>query len=118
MDANQIAQTVLSWLLPVLAALAVEYLRRMIGTEKIAKIQAELEAKRDLAELAVRFVEQAYKSYGGSDKFNAACQWLADQARGRGIKLTQDEIKGLIEGSLRLIKDEFGEEWGKAGTAE
>ena len=118
MDVNQLAQTVLAWLMPVLAALAVEYLRRMIGTEKIAKIQVELEAKQALAELAVRFVEQAYKAYGGSDKFNAACQWLSDRAEEKGIKLTQGEIEGLIEGSLRLIKDEFGEAWAKAGTAE
>lgn len=118
MDVNQLAQTVLAWLLPVLAALAVEYLRRMIGTEKMAKVQAELEAKRDLAELAVRFVEQAYVKYGGADKFNTACQWLSDRAKEKGIKISQDEIEGLIEGSLRLIKDEFGEAWAKAGTAE
>ncbi|HHY93268.1 MAG TPA: holin, partial [Firmicutes bacterium] len=31
-----------------------------------------------------------------------------------GLKVTEDEIKGLIEAALRAFKDEFGEEWAKA----
>lgn len=98
-------------ILPVLAALVVELIRRKLGLEKMKKIQEELQAKQELAALAVRFAEQAYKDLHGEDKYNQAADWLAARARERGIKITSSEIKGLVEAALRAFKDEFGEQW-------
>ncbi|HBK85521.1 MAG TPA: holin [Firmicutes bacterium] len=110
------AYDILSILLPVLAVMLAEWLRRKIGVERLARIQRELETKKELAALAVKFVEQAYKDLKGEEKFQEAAQWLATQAIDRGINITADEIRGLIESTLRAFKDTFGEDWAKAGA--
>jgi LL-H family phage holin len=109
----QLAYDLLAILIPALVALAVEYLRRRLGTEKMRKIQEELSAKKELATLAVRFVEQVYRDLHGEEKYNKAAEWLVEQAGKIGLKLTPEEVKGLIEAALRELKDAFGEEWAK-----
>lgn len=105
-------------LLPVLAAMVVEWLRRRLGVEKMQKIQKELETKQELAGLAVRLVEQSYQDLKGEDKYNQAADWLVTQAKQRGINITADEVKGLIEAAVRTTKDIFGEEWAKQVVEE
>lgn len=114
-----LASDLLAVLIPALVSFALEYLRRKLGTEKMLQIQEELAAKQDLALLAVRFVEQVYTELHGEEKYKAAAKWLAEQAQKRGLKLTDTEIEGLIESALRMLKDEFGEQWAKqvAGNA-
>mgnify|MGYP000873546341 FL=1 len=106
-----LAYDLLSILLPVLAVMAAEWLRRKIGAERLQRIQQELETKQELAALAVRFVEQAFKDLHGEDKYNQAADWLAARAQEKGIEITTSEIKGLVEAALRAFKDEFGEGW-------
>ncbi len=106
-----LAYDILSILLPVLAVMLAEWLRRKIGVERLARIQRELETKKELAALAVKFVEQAYKELKGIEKYQVAATWLAAQASERGISITADEIEGLIESTLRAFKDAFGEDW-------
>lgn len=98
-------------LIPALCLIVIELIRRKLGLEKMKKIQAELETKQELASLAVQFVQQGYKELNGQNKYNRAAEWLAARVRERGIKVTADEIKGLIEAALRSLKDEFGERW-------
>ncbi len=107
---------VLVLLATVAAAFAVAWLKKRLGFEKLKEIDAALSTKQQLAAVAVAFVEQAYKEMDGGDKYDLAAKWLADQAENLGIKLTADEIKGLIEAALRAFKDEFGEQW--AGTLD
>ena len=111
-----LAYDILSILLPVLAVMLAEWLRRKIGVERLARIQQELETKQELSVLAVQFVEQAYRDLKGEEKYQAAARWLATQAIDRGINITADEIQGLIEAALRAFKDQFGEEWATAGA--
>jgi LL-H family phage holin len=106
-----LAYDLLAILIPLLAGFLVELLRRKLGTEKMRKIQEELTAKQELALLAVRFVEQVYTDLHGEEKYNKAAEWLVAQAAKIGLKLTADEVKGLIEAALREMKDAFGEEW-------
>lgn len=106
-----LAYDVLAILLPVLAVILAEWLRRKLGVESLARIQRELETKKELAALAVKFVEQAYRDLKGEEKYQEAARWLATQAIDRGINITSDEIQGLIEAALRAFKDQFGEEW-------
>ncbi len=115
-----LAGDLLAIIIPILAGLVVEYLRRKLGTEKIKRIQEELAAKQELAMLAVRFVEQVYTDLHGEEKYNKAAEWLVAQAAKAGLQLTPEEVKGLIEAALRELKDAFGEEWAKqvAGSAE
>lgn len=114
-----LAGDLLAILVPIFVGFAVEYLRRRLGTEKMKRIQEELTAKQDLALLAVRFAEQVYKDLHGEEKYNKAAEWLIAQAAKWGLKLTTDEVKGLIEAALRELKDAFGNEWAKqvAGDA-
>lgn len=104
----------LAIMIPLLAALGGEYIRRRIGTEKMHRLKEELQAKQELATLAVRFAQQAYKDLGGQERGEKAMAWMAAQAEAKGIPVTEDELQGLIEAALRAVKDEFGEAWAKA----
>lgn len=101
-------------LAPILVALLAEYLRRKIGVERLKAIQEELVAKEDLVLIAVQFVEQAFKNAGGEEKLNEALIWVLNEAGKRGIKVSEAEIKGMIESCLRAFKDVYGEEWAKS----
>ena len=108
----------LAILIPALCLITIELVRRKLGLENIKKVQAELSTKQELASLAIKFVEQAYKDLHGADKYNQAASWLAARAGEKGIKVTSDEIKGLIEAAVRMAKDEFGEQWASATIEE
>jgi LL-H family phage holin len=101
-------------LAPILVALLAEYLRRKIGVERLKAIQEELVAKEDLVLIAVQFVEQAFKNAGGEEKLNEALIWVLNEAGKRGIKVSEAEIKGMIESCLRAFKDVYGEDWAKS----
>lgn len=109
-----IGYQVLAVLIPALCFMGIELLRRKLGLENMKKVQAELETKEKLAILAVKFAAQAYWDLGGPQKYTHAAIWLTNQAQRIGLKFTPSELKGLIEAALRMIKDQFGEEWAKA----
>jgi LL-H family phage holin len=111
MTLEQIALNALSILIPALVAILVEFLRRKLGLEKIRKIEAELLAKKELAQLAVKMAEEMYKAGHGPEKFKEATKWLAEELQKKGIKVTDTEIEGLINSALREIKDQLGQEW-------
>ncbi len=111
------ARAALAVIIPIGAAYVVELLRRKVGVERLRRVQQELEAKRELATLAVKFAEQAFRDYGGDKKFLAAADWLTERARSLGLNVTEDEVEGLIESALREIKDALGEEWAARVTA-
>jgi len=104
MDINQVAINTLAYLLPILAVLAGEYIRRKIGAERLALIQAELAAKKELTTAAVTFAEQAYKDLNGAEKYDKALDWLTTQALAVGLKITVPEAKGLIESAVLAMK--------------
>jgi LL-H family phage holin len=115
---------VLLVLTPVLVAVVAEYVRRVLGTERLRRIQEELATKQALALAAVRFVEQVYHDLHGEEKYQQALEWLSSRLAQYGLKATPEELRGLIEAALRAIKDEFGNDWaapdpaGQAGGLE
>jgi len=109
---TSIGYQALGILVPALCAMAIELLRRRLGLEKMNKLQKELGTKKELAGLAVRFAEQAYKDLHGQEKYDQAAIWLSGQAKQRGIKISDEEVKGLIEASLKTAKEEFAQQWG------
>lgn len=98
-------------LVPALVAALFGYIVRRFGTEKVRRYKEELELANDLALAAVRYTEQTYYNLKGPAKLDKALAWMVEQAMAAGIKITVEQAKGLIEASLRLIKDEFGEQW-------
>ncbi len=95
----------------VLGVLIMQLVVRAVGTEKIKKVAAELDAKQELAMLAVRFVEQFYVELSGPQKYDKAAHWMATQMKAKGFEVDYDEIQGMIESAVRSMKDAFGEEW-------
>lgn len=108
-----LAHSFLSLVIPVIAVMTVEALRRYIGLQRAAQINEAIITKEKLALTAVRFVEQAYKDLQGDHKYNLAAAWLAEQVNQHGFSISHAEIKGLIEAALRQLKDEFSAEWHK-----
>jgi hypothetical protein len=107
----EVSKAALGVLIPVAVAALLEYLRRRLGAERLRRIQDELLLKKELALVAVKYVEQAWQGASGPEKYNAAATWLANRAAGIGLKLSDQEIKGLVEWALRTLKDEFGNKW-------
>lgn len=109
-----IIENIMIILVTLAAGFIVAFIRKRIGTEGMQKVVLELALKQELAELAVKFAEQVYRDFKGDEKYTMAALWLADSAGGLGLKISESEIKGLIEAALRTCKDEFGEQWAKA----
>jgi len=107
----QLLYDLLALLIPILVGYAIAWLQKRIGTEKMEVLVRELATKRELARVAVLFVQQAYKDLGGAVKYDKAAVWLSDAADKIGIKLSDEEIKGLIEAALKELKTEHGEVW-------
>lgn len=104
----QLGYNILILLITFFLAIATEYIRRRIANEQLEKIRHELDTKQELARIAVKFAEQAWRDFNGQRKFEEAAGWLAAQAQTRGLKVTDSEIKALIEFALREIKDHLG----------
>ena len=104
------------FLITLVAAFLVQWLRRCLGVEGMKRIELELKSKQQLAAMAVRFVEQFYRDLNGTTKYNEAAMWLSERLKELGFKISDEEIRGLIESALRSFKDEFGEQW--AGEIE
>src|SRR5690554_2345370 len=107
----RIAFILLECLIPVGIGVLVKLVYDKIGTERVRKYAKELEAKEALAIMAVRATEQIYYDIKGPAKLEKAMSWMIEQCGKAGLSFTKNEIQGLIEYALRLIKDELGEEW-------
>ncbi len=73
--------------------------------------KSKLEQKKELVAIAIRFVEQVYKSYNGEQKYNEAVKWLTVQFEKAGLKYTDEEMKALVESTLKQFKEEFAKQW-------
>lgn len=94
-------------IISILTGFIIKFVRTKIGEERF-------EVAQRLAELAVKFVEEAYPSLKGEAKYQKAAEWFVEQAKRYGITLTEDEVLGLIHGILRELKDAYGEDWAQA----
>ena len=62
---TEVLTTIVRALIPVMVALTIAWLRRKIGEERLTQIKRQIELKQDLAIIAVKFAEQAFKDYKG-----------------------------------------------------
>ena len=114
----KLAYDVLAIVVPALVTVGAAWLYKRLGVERVAQIREQLETKRALAEAAVLFVQQVYWELDGPAKYDQAAAWLSNMAARYGLEITDDEIKGLIEAALKLLKAEFAEQWYEQMPAE
>lgn len=108
-----IAISLITLALSAVSTYVVALIRKKIGVTEMIKIEQELTTKSGLATTAIKFVEQAYTALDGAEKYEKAAEWLSATATAHGLKVTDTEIKGLIESSLREAKELFAEAWKK-----
>lgn len=107
----EVIQSLLYVIVMVAVPVVVKFIREKNKTEQFAKVL-------EYARIAVEFAEKYYYAYEGEVKYKHASQWLAERAAEIGIKLTDEEIRGLIESTLKRIEMEFGEAWGNSKKEE
>ena len=109
MDTNTVITNGLNQLLTglasILVAVAIAWVKKKLGTEKFNTIAAELSTKKELATIAVAYIEQAYKDDGGDVKYTQAATWISQQAAALGIEITDDEVKAIIESAVKAMND-------------
>ena len=108
-----LATVALTILIPILVGFAVEWLRKKVGAQNIENIKEQLYLKQELAEAAVKFVQQVWTNADGSRKYHEAAVWLSLRAAEIGLVLSANEIKGLIEAAVKDGKWRFSEAWKK-----
>ena len=102
MDWNVILKQVIEALIPV----AITILSSLLGwvgweIKKLYKSKVDTELKHQIVSTVVHFIEQCYHDFSGADKFKKAVEetklWLSL----KGITITNEELKMLIEGAVR-----------------
>lgn len=63
--------------------------------------------KRDVAKIAVQFVEQVYKDVHGEEKLNEALACAEEMLAEKGITVTALELRVLIEAAVAEFNDAF-----------
>lgn len=115
MDINWfvILEQVLYVVVTVALGFLIKFLRERGYIEKAKQVQIDDNLKRAASELAVLAVQQLYRDLDGKEKFNHATQYVSGYLSERGIKISDTEIKILLESSIKLAKKQFGSEWEK-----
>lgn len=68
-------------------------------------IVAQLESHKEIVQLAVTGVEQAYKHLHGAEKLNMAKIETVKLANSKGIKISEEELDILIEAVVKEMND-------------
>ncbi|TCJ01605.1 phage holin [Cytobacillus praedii] len=100
----------LTYILAALINIAVGYVIVFLRKHKVIK---ELEAHKELVNIAVVAIQQAYETLDGNEKFELAKDWIVSMANSKGLKITDKEIEFLIDSAVKELKVEFGDEWKK-----
>ena len=97
-----------------LIGILISWLKKKLGVEKMKQLVAEIENKQAIIDAVVLCVQQLYESLEGREKydkaFKLASQWLGE----KGLNVTANELKVLIESSVKKMKKEFADNWQEA----
>jgi len=102
----------------LLASFVMALLKKQFGTEKLKEIKAEFEAKKEIVNTAVLFVQQVYWAYDGDAKHTKAIERATIMMNEKGLTVSPEELEALLESGLRLLKKEFGDAWDKEVSSE
>lgn len=99
---NDMVMDILKWVIALLAMIVVRYF--------VPFIKAQIEASEykwltDLIDGAVKYAEQTIKGSGqGEAKYEEARKYIITQVNARGIDITEDQLKALIEAAVFGMK--------------
>lgn len=94
-----------------LAGMLIVWLKNKIGVAGMQKIAEQSALIKQIVEAGVQYAEQAFHA---GEKLEKSVEWIVQTLNAKGIKVTEQEIKGLVEATLREFKDKFGEDWANA----
>lgn len=78
-----------------------------IAAKNLYKKYVNTKVKRDVAKTAVRGVEQIYKDIHGDEKLNAALSAASEMLAEHGIRVSQLELRMLVEAAVKEMNAEF-----------
>jgi len=64
----------------------------------------ELLTQEALVQSAVEFVEQVYYALDGEEKYAQALSWASEAFGRRGFKVSEEDLKGMIESAVYNLK--------------
>lgn len=74
--------------------------------------------KKEVVKTVVQGVEQLYKNLHGEEKLNKALEAASEMLAEKGIKITEFEMKMLIEAAVAEFNDAFNKGKKKEETAQ
>lgn len=90
------------------------WLKNKAGSELVTRLTKELDLKRDIVNEGILFIQHAYQDSEGPKKYASALEWVSAEFDKRGFEVSEEEIRGLIEASLKSLKLSFKEQWNSA----
>ncbi len=102
-DIAALIQGIVGVLITVCVPVIVKYIQEKRKNEKFDQVMK-------YAAIAVKFAEQYYAEYDGEAKYNKASLWLSNQLEKIGVELSDAEIRGIIEATLKEFQNEFRQE--------
>lgn len=121
MTITEIAIAIFTLVLSVAVGFVITILKERVGTEKMVaatsiynKFLNEMHVKNSLASIAVKYVQQLLPANKADEKFSEAALFLSKQLSAKGFKVTDTEIKALVESAVKEAKKEFGDQWKKS----
>lgn len=92
----------------------IAYVKKKIGVESMNKLNAELMNKQVIVDAVVLLVQQVYEKYSGEQKYAIALETASTWMMEKGLSVTADELRSMIEASVKALKAEFGKAWSEA----
>lgn len=77
-----------------------------LETKKLYKRYCDTQEKRDIADTTVRYIEQVYKDLDGQDKLNKAINHASHILSDKGIDVSGDELRALLEAAVHAMNQE------------
>lgn len=69
------------------------------------KKKADTEEKKKVIETTVKYVNQVYKDLNGDEKLQKAQEAIVEQLNEKGVKITELELRVMIEAAVNTFKD-------------
>ncbi len=88
------------------------WIKQKWGIDKMKRISEQMHNEESLAYRALMLVKESLIESGlVTDNLATATEWLSQELRKKGIKLTSQQIQDLLTSVFNQFKDSFIEDW-------